>query len=50
MLTGFEGGEVLVNDPAAPTRAEVARRYRLDELVRVWLGRAGVGYVFCALP
>ncbi len=44
VLTGYEGDEVLVNDPAAPADA-VGRRYRRDELVRAWLGRAGVGYV-----
>ncbi len=45
VLTGYEGNEVLVNDPAAPTAATVARRYRREELCRAWLGRAGVGYV-----
>jgi len=45
VLTGWEGGEVLVNDPAAAHAGEVGRRYRLDELQQVWLGRAGVGYV-----
>jgi Peptidase_C39 like family len=45
VLTGYGGGEVFVNDPAAPRASEVARRYRLDELRRVWLARSGVGYV-----
>jgi hypothetical protein len=45
VLTGWEGDEVLVNDPAAPPPA-VARRHRLEELARVWLERSGVGYVF----
>lgn len=45
ILTGYEDGDVFVNDPVAPSRASVARRYRRDEVVRIWLERAGVGYV-----
>jgi hypothetical protein len=45
VLTGYEDGAVLVNDPAAPTRETVPRRYRCDELARAWLERKGVGYV-----
>ena len=48
VLTGYEGDHVFVNDPAALRAAEVGRRYRLDELRRVWLARAGVGYVLFA--
>jgi len=46
VLTGLEGNDVMVNDPAAPSRAQVRRRYDRGELTRVWLERAGVGYVF----
>lgn len=46
VLTGYEGDDVLVNDPAAPTRSEVSRRYARADLERVWLDRTGVGYVF----
>ncbi|HSF06652.1 MAG TPA: C39 family peptidase [Methylomirabilota bacterium] len=45
VLTGYEGEDVLVNDPAAPDTATVPRRYRQAQLARVWLERAGVGYV-----
>lgn len=45
VLTGYENGTVLVNDPAAPDAATVTRRYRLDQLRRVWLDRSGIGYV-----
>jgi len=46
VLTGQEGRDVLVNDPGGTTQAEVPRRYRRDEIIDVWLGRVGVGYVF----
>ncbi|HEX2437178.1 MAG TPA: C39 family peptidase [Methylomirabilota bacterium] len=45
VLTGWDGEMVLANDPAAPSAAQAARRYRLDELERVWLARAGMGFV-----
>jgi hypothetical protein len=46
VITGYADGRVLVNDPAAPTRATVPRTYDVGELARVWLERSGVGYVF----
>ena len=45
VLTGYENGIVLVNDPAAPTAQSVPRRYRRDEFTRAWLERRGIGYV-----
>ncbi len=45
VLTGYEGRTVLANDPAAPSAASVPRRYALEDVTRVWLERAGVGYV-----
>jgi peptidase C39-like protein len=49
-LKGWDGDEVLVNDPGAPSAASVPRRYRLDEVTRVWLERTGVGYVLFPPP
>ena len=45
VLTGVDGDEALVNDPAAASAGSVPRRYRADELARVWLERTGIGYV-----
>jgi peptidase C39-like protein len=45
VVTGYDGDTALVNDPVAPTPATVCRRYRLDDLTRVWLDRTGVGYI-----
>lgn len=49
VLTGCDGDDVLVNDPAAPSTGTVPRRYRVEALERVWLARAAVGYVFFRL-
>ena len=48
VLTGGDRTHVFVNDPVASTVAEVPRRYALEEIERVWIGRAGVGYVLFA--
>jgi hypothetical protein len=45
VITGLDGDEVLVNDPAAPTDS-VSRRYPLAEFTKAWLDRTGIGYVF----
>jgi hypothetical protein len=45
VLVAEDGEDVIVNDPAARDDAAVRRRYRKRELARVWLERAGVGYV-----
>jgi len=50
VLTGHDAGHVFVNDPAAPTASGVSRRYRLDQLRRIWLERGGVGYVLFRPP
>lgn len=46
VITGQQGDEVCVNDPAAPDPVDVPGRVKLGDLERVWLGRVGVGYVF----
>ena len=49
VVRGYEGDEVLVNDPAASTDSEVVRAYRLEEFCNVWLRQSAVGYVFFPL-
>ena len=50
VLTGYDRETVFVNDPAAQAAREVARRYALADIERVWLHRAGVGYVLFDPP
>ncbi|MEX2145592.1 MAG: C39 family peptidase [Candidatus Rokuibacteriota bacterium] len=50
VLTGYEGGHVLVNDPAAAGDDGVPRRYLRSEFERVWLQRGGIGYVLFRPP
>lgn len=45
VLCGYDDDYVLVNDPAAPDQASVARRYPLEPFLQAWLGGSGVGYV-----
>jgi uncharacterized protein YvpB len=45
VVTGYDGDAVYANDPAAPTRASVARRYAQAQFARAWLQHSGVGYV-----
>jgi hypothetical protein len=49
VVTGVDGEDALVNDPAAPHAGAVGRRYRVAELARAWLERSGVGYVLFRL-
>ena len=41
-----EGGDVLVNDPAADGPGSVPRTYRREDLERCWMQRGGVAYAF----
>ncbi len=47
VIRGFTAeGDVVANDPAAPTERSVRRRYRRDDLERAWLrGSGGTVYV-----
>jgi hypothetical protein len=45
VVTGYDDGDVLVNDPAAPDVRSVPRRYRRAEFTRAWLAGTAVGYV-----
>jgi hypothetical protein len=42
VITGFtSAGNVLVNDPAAPSNGSVRRTYNRAQFERAWLGRSG---------
>ena len=45
LVYGIEGDEVLVNDPAAPDRGSVARRYAIKELAEAWFRHRGAAYM-----
>jgi hypothetical protein len=45
VLRGLEDDVAVVNDPAAPDDASVARRYDRGQFLRAWLADRGVGYV-----
>jgi hypothetical protein len=47
VITGVDGDEVLVNDPAAPTHGTVSRRYPLDAFSRAWFRHRGAAYILC---
>lgn len=47
VVTGAGPGEVTVHDPAAPVRAEVARRYPADAFAHAWLANRGAAYILC---
>lgn len=46
-LTGVDGDEVLVNDPAAPIHSTVSRRYPLEAFSRAWFRHRGAVYILC---
>ncbi len=47
VIVGFDSrGDVVVNDPAAPTPEETRRVYARADVERVWLDKGGVAYVF----
>ena len=49
LLRGIDGGEVVVNDPAAEP-GSVERRYDARQFATVWMRQRGVAYVFCHQP
>lgn len=46
VLCGVDAESVYVLDPAAPTHAEVPRRYNLEAFSRAWLQDRGAAYIF----
>jgi hypothetical protein len=48
LVYGIEDGDVLVNDPAAPDRGSVARRYAIDEFAEAWFRHRGAAYMLAS--
>lgn len=44
-ICGIDGDRVIVNDPAAPSAAQVRRSYDMGEFLRAWESKRGVAYV-----
>jgi len=47
VVTGVDGNEVLINDPAAPNHGTVSRRYPLEAFSRAWFRHRGAVYILC---
>ena len=47
VVTGVDGDEVLINDPAAPNHGTVSRRCPLDAFSRAWFRHRGAVYILC---
>lgn len=45
VICGFDGEQVIVNDPATKATGDVRRSYDLREFGRIWLRERGAGYV-----
>ncbi len=45
VVWGLDGGEVLVNDPAAPHHGSVSRRYPAEAFARAWFRHRGAAYI-----
>ncbi len=45
VVTGVDGKEVLINDPAAPNHGTVSRRYPLAAFSRAWFRHRGAVYI-----
>ena len=45
VVYGIDDSQVLVNDPAAPDRGSVSRRYNINEFSEAWFRHRGAAYI-----